>query len=643
MPSEVMDRVIRAPFKRVAELVRTSMARQGWRIELINEALLQITASQQKQERLRETWRYRFEAVVSWRRQGEDVKVIVEVAERENTWTTDKCSAMCQEVLEGIEQNASLLEEVEKHQEPSTTYGAARWATEEDFEKAGYINSGDSRRLVLGPYNSARCLTLPAAETAKHALICGPTGCGKSSSIFIPNLIQRVHASAIVTEATAGNEAPDLYLKTGGWRETAGPQKIYYFNPDDLSSDRINPLDAVNSIDQAQNIAALIVQNTSKKFSGGDPIWETSERHLLTALILHVAAKRGHLGDVRVLMKEGPEGMGAILENSSQKTARSEYMAFFKNSSEGFRNGVTSGLMQRLNLWINPKIVALTEKTDIDLEGLSEELFTFYLAVPAQKTHLKPLASLVLNFILDLALQKHFKHPLFLSLDEFTNFGYIPAIADKLTIIRHRGIAAMIGIQDYIQMEKAYGREDATILFGQPATKVFFKPGDNLTARKISESLGKKTVVDRKLTSSGQITEREFGADLMTVGEVMSMDAAKAIVFTPLIPPMLMTKFTWQEFDDLTQYPAKPRRILEVDDQLVRACEEAKQPAEWESKPTQKPGQGKSDKPVYDRKRGRGERKQSERPPRTKEPEPVRRYKEEESESARGRFDDAPP
>jgi type IV secretory pathway TraG/TraD family ATPase VirD4 len=81
------------------------------------------------------------------------------------------------------------------------------------------------------------------------------------------------------------------------------------------------------------------------------------------------------------------------------------------------------------------------------------------MAVSAQTTHLKPLAARVFNVILDQALHRHFEHPLFLRLDEFTNFGYIPAIAEKLTIIRHRRIADMIGIQGYVQMEKVYGRE----------------------------------------------------------------------------------------------------------------------------------------------------------------------------------------
>jgi type IV secretion system protein VirD4 len=361
-----------------------------------------------------------------------------------------------------------------------------------------------------------------------------------------------------------------LYRQTAHFRQTQGGQKIYYFNPDDLHSDRINPIDLVSSIDQAQNVANLIVQNTSKKFSGGDPIWETSERHLLTALILHVAGEHGNLAMVRELMREGPGAMGEILHESNNQAAKDEYEAFFKNSTEGFRNGVTSGLMQRLNLWVNPRIAALTETTDIDLESLPQQLFTFYMAVPAQKTHLKPLSALVFNFILDQALQRHFAHPLFLSLDEFTNFGYIPAIAEKLTIIRHRKIAAMIGIQDYVQMEKVYGREDASLLFGQPGTRIFFRPRDLVTAKRISDSLGQKTEVERKVTSSGQIVERQFGRPLLDPGAVMAIPDGVAITFTPATPPIMLQCFTWEDHELATRTPPPARRELQVDETLKK-------------------------------------------------------------------------
>ena len=573
MPTRAaQEAVIDAPMQRIAELASAALARFDWRIVLINDALRQLTASQKRMQRVKGiNWSYEFSALITWQPNQSSTFVKVEVGEKLNTWAADDCRQKCAEILTAIEENAQMLTHVSSSEQASTTHGSARWATDDDILRAGYdCPPGDSTRLILGPVGPKSCLLVSPSDSIKHALVCGPTGSGKTSSIFVPNLLARFKSSAIVTEATAGNELPDLYRQTAHFRQSQGGQQIFYFNPDDLHSDRINPIDLVTSIDQAQNVANLIVQNTSKKFSGGDPIWETSERHLLTALILHAAGERGNLAMVRELMREGPAVMGDILQESKNQAAKDEYGGFYRNSTEGFRNGVTSGLMQRLNLWVNPRIQALTETTDIDLESLPQQLFTFYMAVPAQKTHLKPLSALVFNFILDQALQRHFDHPLFLSLDEFTNFGYIPAIAEKLTIIRHRKIAAMIGIQDYVQMEKVYGREDASLLFGQPGTRIFFRPRDLTTAKRISDSLGQKTEVERKVTSSGQIVERQFGRPLLDPGEVMAIPDGVAITFTPATPPIMLQCFSWEDHQHATQNPPPDRRELQIDETLKK-------------------------------------------------------------------------
>ncbi|MDR3612893.1 MAG: hypothetical protein P4L53_04950 [Candidatus Obscuribacterales bacterium] len=142
------------------------------------------------------------------------------------------------------------------------------------------------------------------------------------------------------------------------------------------------------------------------------------------------------------------------------------------------------------------------------------------MAVPAQKTHLKPLSALVFNFILGQALQRHFLHPLFLSLDEFTNFDYIPAIAEKLT--------------------------------------------------KISDSLGQKTEVERKVTSSGQIVERQFGRPLLDPNAVMAIRDGVAIALTPATPPIMVQCFTWKDHESATKNPPPERRELHVDESLKK-------------------------------------------------------------------------
>ena len=567
----------------MVELVTTTLNRFSWRQIFVNDKLKQVTATFNKMDREgQDVWKFEFSILIKWRNLDNGVNVLIRVSESQMQWTQFHCQEYCEEILAGIKSDAAELEETEKENEPSTVYGSARWATEADLEKAQYIGNGE-RRFVLGPNGQDGQISIPEAETAMHAIVCGPTGCGKTSTVYIPNLVERVGISAIVTEATAGDEPPDLYYKTAGFRQMSG-QKIYKFNPADMTSHRINPLQHVKTFDQAAQVASLIVQNTSNKNSYGDQIWDNSERHLLTVLIMHAVSVGASLGSIRAWLCEGANGLAHILLNSQFEKVQTEYDGFYKASSEGFRNGVISGLMQRLNLWVSPGIVALTEATDIDLDSLANERFTFYLAVPAHEIRLKPLAALIFNFLLNLSLEKKFKYPLALFLDEFTNYGYVPGIAEKLTIIRHRDIPATLGFQDYVQMRKVYGEEDAGLLFSQPGTKIFFRPRDINTAKKISESLGTMTIVDRKVTSSGQIVEREISRQLMNPGEVMALERGKAIAFTPASPPLLLTTFAWQKYAGATAYAPPEFRKLQVSEELVRKCDSARRKPEWEEK-----------------------------------------------------------
>ncbi len=563
------------------EVILTTVKPLGWKDVFVNERLGEATASYRKiDKRGRDTWRYEFELVVNWRKQTNGtVEVTVTVTGAAQA-TNKLCYEQCYKILEGIKSRAERLKKSDHERKRSDTYGSAKWATDQDLVRAGYIGDGHDR-FILGPSSNGGYFSVPGPETAMHAIVCGPTGSGKSSTVYIPNLIERTNTSAIVTEATAGDEQPDLFKKTAGFRQVSG-QKIYKFNPADLTSHRINPLQHVRTFDQASQVANLIVQNSSNKISVGDQIWETSEKQLLTVLVLHAVGERGDLGLIRRLLREGPDGLAKIMANSQFVEARKEYEGFYNGTSDGFRKGVISGVMQRLNPWVNPKIVALTETTDIDLNALADERFTFYLAVPAHEDRFKPLAALIFNFILNISLEKKFRYPLTLFLDEFTNFGHIPGMAEKLTIIRHRNLPAVLGFQDYVQIEKVYGGHDAGLLFNQPGTKIFFRPRDLNVARKISEALGTKTVIDRKVTSTGQIIEKEMGRQLMNPGEVMALEAGKAIAFTPSTPPVLLKTFTWQQYAGATGREPPAFRKLQVNEELARKCEETKAKPQWQ-------------------------------------------------------------
>jgi len=578
--SAIKTEVIDAPMDRMPELVTGAVNRFGWFIKDVNAGFRQVSAKDHKGEKIgMDIWRFEYEAYVTWKKKEAGVEVVVRVDERKMQWTSDKCRERAQEILDFIIENAALLKTEEE--QTSSMFGSARWATRRDLTDAGYLDSSkDSRRLIVGKaYGQDLSITPP--DTNMHAIVCGPTGCGKTTSAFVPNLIERINTSAIITEATAGNEVPDLFQKTAGYRQQAG-HKIYKFNPDDLNSNRINPLQHIKTYDQASRIANLIIDNTTSKYGLDGHIWEQSERQLLTVCILHATGEGGNLGMIRRWLREGAQELLRRISNGVVEEAKAEYEGFLRSSTEGFRHGVFAGLMQRLNLWVNPRIVALTETTDIDIEGLTNELFSFYFAVPAQKTYLKPLSALTFNFILDLVQERNFKHPLALFLDEFTNYGYVPGIAEKLTIIRHRNIPAMLGIQDYVQLQKVYDYKDAALLFSQPGTKLFFRPRDYETARKISNQLGTTTIVERKVNGAGHVQEREFGRPLLMADEVMALEKGHAIAFTPSTHPLYVNTYSWRDFQTQTSVPPPNFRRLQVSEELTKQCAENRSKPQWQ-------------------------------------------------------------
>ena len=633
-----MTKVVAAPVNRMAELLRTALANAGFRIEFINDDMAELSASMSKSERgAAGMWNYEYHAMASWEPVDTGCKLDLEISEAKNSWTVPNCTTICNELMQGVVERAAKLEKLDQSKPKPNRYGSAKWATHEDIVRVGYWDGHeDSRRLIISPGEDDNYVTLTAEDTVKHALVCGPTGSGKTSSIFIPNLIDRLQTSAIVTEATAGSEEPDLYAKTAGYRQLAGGQQIYYFNPDSMKSDRINPIDAVKTYAQAQAMAQLVIDNTTSKNNYGDDVWPKSEANLLTVLIAHVAAEGGHLGQIRAMLREGPDGLVPVMAESRVERARSEYRGFANNSREGFRYGVFAGLMQRLGLWVNPRIVALTETTDIDLEALSEQLFTFYLAVPAQKIHLKPVAALIFNFVLEQALERDFKFPLYLSLDEFTNFGFIPGLPEKLSIIRHRDIPVMLGFQDFSQVERTYGRDATDAMLSQIRCQIYFRPNTLDAAIRISKRVGMATEYDRKITSSGQIVEKEMGRALIDPSEVLALPEDRIIVFTPKTDPMLMRRFHWQDYEDAMSIKAIPKDEIVVDERLVIECqeeaaeetqeeheteaapEEAKEPVLAKKTDEQKPRRGKSKK----RNQVERERKREPQPVPTPQPEP---------------------
>jgi type IV secretory pathway TraG/TraD family ATPase VirD4 len=498
-----------------------------------------------------------------------EVQIVVRIADKQNNWTAAKCFEELKKILGGIPYQVDVFRQKLVDLSRDNRHGNMRWASFDELQRAGYLSTQvQSDRFLLGRYKHGEefyYVSVPPRQTERHGLICGPTGCGKTQTIFIPNLMERTDASAIVTEATPAGMLPDLLKLTAAYRQSKG-HRIFYFNPADLRSHRINPIDVVKTVSDAQDLADIIIRNTTTNKHMGDQVWEISERQLLIALIMKVATEKGSLVDVRRALLMGRKELTKAMELAPEGKAKQEALGMFKSTSEGFLNGVVVGLLVRLGPWLNPSVIALTSETNVDLSVLENELFTFYLCVPSGARQVKPVASVILNFLIDRVLDQlstrgELKRPLMMLLDELTNFGMIPDLRDQMTIMRHAHVPFVLGMQDAEQLRAMYGHSDAKIMLAQPATRVFFKPNEIDTAREISAQLGQGTRVDVSKMSL-------YPRKLMLPEEVLTLDPQRAVCFLPEGPPVRLWKIMPGSYQHLAADPPMPEPV-EVDESLV--------------------------------------------------------------------------
>lgn len=595
MPESTASINLKAPFRAVEEIMSSLAADLGYRCEADQMGNLKGIKKVDSQI-LRARKNLVYELKISWHDEDEKtheedhddstwgLKTIdVTVIEQMASWTLGKCKEEIQAFVAGAQQAYEKWRESNTRWLHDKRYGGARWAATGELIKSNYLaHEPPKNGLVIGPLGSSendyRVLCVPPEERVRHTLICGPTGCGKTSALFVPNLLLDVASSAIISEATPGGIIPDLYAKTSGYRKAHG-HEVFYFNPQDLRSHRVNPIDRVKTVSQAQDLADLIIRNTTANTHMGDQVWETAERQLLTALIMMAAVEEGNLASVRKMLNQGQKQLIKYVASGPKDVGREECLAMFNLSSEGFLNGVMVGLMVRLSPWLNPIVQAVTETTDFDVEILKQELFSFYLAVPAGKRQMKPVAAVVLNYLLDTILDANRDQdvqpkPVCMMLDELTNFGYLPDLPSQLTILRHAGIPIVLGIQDLEQLKKVYGFEDAKIIVSQPATRIFFRPNELTTARLVSDQLGQETKRDF-VPHRGP---RFYGRKLMSPDEVLDLPPKQVICFTGSTRPIKFQKIDPSIFDEIIEsHPPTMREPLVVSNSLLDSQGPAKE------------------------------------------------------------------
>lgn len=447
-------------------------------------------------------------------------------------------------------------------------HGAARFASESDLRREGFRAR---HGLILGR-KGGRLLVFGGSE---HVVLYAPTRSGKGVGAVIPNLLNWPD-SVVALDIKREN-----WTASAGFRAAHGQQVICF---DPLSADgrthRYNPLghiereEPVAVLDELQRIAVMLFPAPER----GDPFWAEAARTGFIGLGALIAASpetRFSFGEIHRLLTENDLKPRLVATLEARQRSKSPLSAGavsaltdFCSTSENTFAGVKQTISSRLNLWLNPHVVAATAVSDFDLREIRDRRMSIYLcASPENLERIGPLYRLFFQQLIDLntrALPHGDQHqtPVLVLLDEFARLGQASVLAHAFSYVAGYGLRLLPVLQSPAQLRSAFGPDLADDIMANCGAELVFAPKELKVAQELSERLGSYTYEGRTRSrpagiSDGRrsLTLSDQRRPLMLPQELLQMPRDHLLVFRAGMAPIRGRKIRYFE------EPAFARRV----------------------------------------------------------------------------------
>lgn len=402
-------------------------------------------------------------------------------------------------------------------------------------------------------------------KSFEHLALIGPTGSGKSSTFFIPNLLNlQEGVSAVVTDPKG-----ELYWKTADDLRSRGFVPIR-LAPFERSFPGYNILAVANGYYETKEIAQLILMNGALAFevqgkSSGDSTWLNMSLPLLVAAFLyekHMNPECPKIGSaLSIILEMSLEDMRRHF--SKVKAARREFNIFEQAAgSEKILASIRTTIATSMGLFMDEDVIDFAETNTIhphhlrfglDSDEAKRPVVLFISVDEMKSNYAAPLMAVIYQQLLQRVQDTANGRPVLFFLDEFANLGIIPIIDTVAATARSRDIGLAIGLQGVEQLRQKYGDAKADNLLNNLKTKIFLSGLSTVSCSYASEFCGTATVAQENLTmswlsiipKSKMLSYVERPA--MTPDEVRRLDPAQMIVISDYLDAAIIKKIIYYE------------------------------------------------------------------------------------------------
>ena len=392
-------------------------------------------------------------------------------------------------------------------------------------------------------------IKLSCKTSMEHIAVIGATGSGKSTSIFIPALLNdELEGSLVILDAKG-----ELHSKTGYYQEHTLKRKVMSFSPlHPEISIKYNPLEQTKSIGDVIQLAQIILINGTRSLemetgvkSGGIEFLNMAVP-LFASSLLYVKSKGKPLNTIsnatRLLLNNSMEDL-ELLFKSNEEAA--EQFKIFNSSKESPKtmSSIKITLLSNLQIFLDKDIERITSSTEVTPEDLRNKRIALYIEYPETKSnYLAPLLAVFYTQLINNLMQLSGNN-IYMIFDEFASCGVIGGFSKIIAVARSKKISFIICLQSISQLNQLYGNENSKSILNNLETKIILPSmSDPETLKYISSLTGETEIQTKSTTENGKNISHSYSSTkkvLFTPDEIRRIKKDEVLILSHNLLPVI--------------------------------------------------------------------------------------------------------
>lgn len=456
--------------------------------------------------------------------------------------------------------------------------GYSRWAKEKEMkEELSSITPLQEKSKVAGVPLILKDNEAWIDNSEYHTLVIGATGSGKTQTVIKPTVkfLAKAGESMIITDPKG-----EIYENTAEMLRAKGYQILLLNFRDPQNGNAWNPMSLPyqiyksgkqdKAIELLDDLALNILYEESN--ANADPFWEKTSADYFSGLALGLfedaKEEEININSINLMSTVGENKFGGSTYIKEYFEAKDPASAAAINAfgtitaPSETKGSILSVFKQKVKLFASRENLSeMLSYSDIDLSSIGKQKTAVFIVIQDEKKTYHSLVTILLKQIyetlIDVAQKSGGKLPVrtnFL-LDEFANMPPLKDVTTMITAARSRQIRFTMIIQNFAQLNKVYGKEDAETIKGNCGNIIYLISTELAALEEISKMCGEvKSKKDDKTASTPLVTVSDL--QRMKQFETIILRMRKQPFKTKMVPDY---KINWGKKYKQATYPYREK------------------------------------------------------------------------------------